>query len=141
MSWPSRHGDTDASCSLLLTSIFSAGNTYTYAAVRSLYGLSLEGRAPKFLSYCTNRGVPVWCFCVVMCFPFLSLLQVSASSANVLNWLVSLITAGGEFVVSTAQVWMLILVYQVSLTTSACRSLSFASTLPAKRKGWTARHW
>ncbi|KAK3055611.1 hypothetical protein LTR09_003532 [Extremus antarcticus] len=80
---------------LLMTSIFSAGNTYTYAAVRSLYGLALEGRAPGFLTYCTKNGVPIWCFCVVMCFPFLSLLQVGKGSAVVLTWLVALITAGG----------------------------------------------
>ncbi len=41
---------------LMVTSIFSAGNTYTYCATRSLYGLALEGRAPKFLRYCTNGG-------------------------------------------------------------------------------------
>ncbi|KAK3726063.1 hypothetical protein LTR37_000211 [Vermiconidia calcicola] len=80
---------------LLMTSIFSAGNTYTYAAVRSLYGLSLEGRAPAFLRHCTAQGVPIWCFCVVMVFPFLSFLQVSKSSADVLGWLVAIITAGG----------------------------------------------
>jgi len=83
--------------SLLMTSIFSAGNTYTYAAVRSLYGLALEGRAPGFLTYCTKNGVPIWCFCVVMCFPFLSLLQVGKGSAVVLTWLVALITAGGTW--------------------------------------------
>lgn len=41
---------------LLITSIFSAGNTYTYCATRNLYGLALEGRAPKILTYCTKRG-------------------------------------------------------------------------------------
>jgi len=80
---------------LLCTSIFSAGNTYTYAATRTLYGLALEGRAPKFLRKCTKNGVPIYCFLVVMCFPFLSFLQVSNSSAKVLNWLIALITAGG----------------------------------------------
>ncbi|KAF2197051.1 hypothetical protein GQ43DRAFT_451945 [Delitschia confertaspora ATCC 74209] len=34
---------------LLITSIFSAGNTYTYCAIRSLYGLALAGKAPAFL--------------------------------------------------------------------------------------------
>ena len=38
--------------SLLVTSIFSAGNTYTYCSTRSLYGLALDGRAPAFLKYC-----------------------------------------------------------------------------------------
>mgnify|MGYP001940399640 CR=1 FL=1 len=80
---------------LLITSIFSAGNTYTYCATRSLYSLAVEGRAPKFLRKCTKSGVPIYCFCVVMIFPFLSFLQLSDNSAKVLNWLINIITAGG----------------------------------------------
>lgn len=80
---------------LMFTSIFSAGNTYTYCAIRSLYSLALEGRAPRFLAKCNKRGVPIYCFCVVMLFPFLSFLQVSNSSSQVLTWLINLITAGG----------------------------------------------
>lgn len=80
---------------LMITSIFSAGNTYTYCATRNLYGLSLEGRAPKFLRKCTKSGVPIYCFVIVMCFPFLSFLSLSSGSNVVLSWLVNLITAGG----------------------------------------------
>ena len=43
---------------LLVTSIFSAGNTYTYCATRSLYGLALEGRAPRFLRRCKFLNFP-----------------------------------------------------------------------------------
>jgi amino acid transporter len=89
------HGLPNLVNALLVTSIFSAGNTYTYCATRSLYGLALEGRAPKFLRYCTKRGVPVWCFCVVMIFPMLSFLQLGNGSAQVLKWLINLVTAGG----------------------------------------------
>ncbi|KAH7322900.1 amino acid permease/ SLC12A domain-containing protein [Stachybotrys elegans] len=86
---------------LMFTSIFSAGNTYTYCATRTLYGLALEGRAPAFLRKCNSRGVPIFAFAVVMCFPFLSFLQVGSSSAIVITWLVTLITAGGliDFIV------------------------------------------
>lgn len=80
---------------LMVTAIFSAGNTYTYCATRSLYSLALEGRAPKILRKCTRKGVPIYCFVVVMLFPLLSFLQVSNNSSQVLTWLVSLITAGG----------------------------------------------
>ncbi|TKA50334.1 hypothetical protein B0A49_13607 [Cryomyces minteri] len=80
---------------LMVTSIFSAGNTYTYCATRSLYGLALEGRAPGFLKKCTKNGVPIYCFCTVMLFPLLSFLSVSSSSTQVLTWLINLITAGG----------------------------------------------
>lgn len=93
---------------LMMTSIFSAGNTYTYCATRSLYGLALEGRAPRFLRKCTSKGVPINAFLVVMCFPFLSFLQVGNGSAVVLDWLVSLITAGGiidYLVMSVTYLW------------------------------------
>ncbi|KNG83840.1 putative amino acid transporter, partial [Aspergillus nomiae NRRL 13137] len=78
---------------LLVTTIFSAGNTYTYCATRSLYGLSVDGKAPKFLSKCTKGGVPIRCVAVVMAFPFLSFLTLSSSSSQVLTWLMNLLTA------------------------------------------------
>lgn len=80
---------------LMLTSIFSAGNTYTYCATRSLYSLALEGRAPSFLRKTTKAGVPIYSFCVVMLFPLLSFLQLSNSSAKVLTWLINIMTGGG----------------------------------------------
>ncbi|KAF2870527.1 histidine permease [Massariosphaeria phaeospora] len=85
----------DVTNALLLTSIFSAGNTYTYCATRSLYSLAIEGRAPKILRKCTRNGVPIYCFATVMLFPLLSFLQLGKDSAVVLGWLVALITAGG----------------------------------------------
>ncbi|KAJ5085138.1 hypothetical protein N7532_009909 [Penicillium argentinense] len=78
---------------LLVTSIFSAGNAYTYYGTRSLYGLSLQGQAPKILRKCTKKGVPIYCLCIVIVFPFLAFLNVSSSSAKVLTWLTNIITA------------------------------------------------
>ena len=89
--------DSDNDNRLMLTSIFSAGNTYTYAAVRTLYGLALEGRAPRIFAHCTRQGVPIYAFCVVMIFPILSFLQCSNSSSIVITWFASLVTAGGTF--------------------------------------------
>lgn len=80
---------------LLVTSIFSAGNTYTYCASRSLYSLAIDGRAPKILRKCTRNGVPIYCFAITMLFPLLSFLQLSDNSSKVLTWLVGLMTAGG----------------------------------------------
>ena len=77
---------------LLATTIFSAGNTYVFCATRSLFGLALEGRAPKVLRKCSKNGVPIYCFAVVMLFPFLSFLQLSSSSAKVLTWLLNVAT-------------------------------------------------
>ncbi|OAG41603.1 hypothetical protein AYO21_04067 [Fonsecaea monophora] len=78
---------------LLVTSIFSAGNTYVYCASRTLYGLSLDGHAPKFLQKCTKAGVPIYCFFVTMLFPLLSLLTLGTSSTQVITWLTNLTEA------------------------------------------------
>ncbi|KAH8691656.1 putative general amino acid permease [Talaromyces proteolyticus] len=80
---------------LLFTSIFSAGNAYTYCASRTLHGLAIDGHAPKFLAKCTRNGVPLYCLSIVMVFPFLSLLQLSSGAYVVLTWLTNIVTAGG----------------------------------------------
>ncbi|KAL4864019.1 hypothetical protein BDV12DRAFT_206043 [Aspergillus spectabilis] len=80
---------------LLVTTIFSAGNTYTYCATRTLYGLAIDGRAPRIFKKCTKQGIPIYCFAVTMLFACLSFLQLSDSSASVLSWLINLTTAAG----------------------------------------------
>lgn len=76
---------------LLLTSCFSAGNGYFYCATRSLYGMALEGKAPRILAMTTKSGVPVFSVVCVMIIGLLAYLQVSNSSAVVLAWMVSLV--------------------------------------------------
>ena len=78
---------------LILASAFSAGNSYVYCASRSLFGLALEGKAPKFLTRCTKNGVPVYCVLIVLLIALLSFLQVSNSASVVLEWFVNLVTA------------------------------------------------
>ena len=79
---------------LPFTSIFSAGNTYTYCSVRCLYSLVVQGQAPAFLMKCTKKGIPIYCFMITMLFPFLSFLSVSSGSARALSILISLIAGG-----------------------------------------------
>ncbi|ODA76803.1 hypothetical protein RJ55_07319 [Drechmeria coniospora] len=78
---------------MVLTAAFSAGNSYVYCASRSLYGLALEGKAPKFLTTCTKAGVPVFCVAFVLLFALLAFLQLEGNAAKVLDWFVSLVTA------------------------------------------------
>ncbi|KAI2748223.1 hypothetical protein DTO013E5_4040 [Penicillium roqueforti] len=78
---------------VILTASFSAGNSYMYCASRSLYGLAIEGKAPRFLTKCTNNGVPIYCVGIVLVIGLLSFLQVSNSAAVVLDWFVNLVTA------------------------------------------------
>ncbi|CAH0042148.1 unnamed protein product [Clonostachys rhizophaga] len=81
---------------LILTSIFSAGNTYCFCLCRVLHGLALEGRAPKILAHTTKSGTPIYAFGIVLCFACLSFLQVSSGTTTVLSWMTSLITGGGQ---------------------------------------------
>jgi amino acid transporter len=113
---------------LLVTSIFSAGNTYTFCATRSLYGLAIEGRAPKALRYCTKSGVPLVCFAIVMVFPCLSFLQVSNGSNVVLGWLINLVTAGGVI-----NYWVMCVTYIFFYRACKAQALD-RNTLPYK--GW-----
>lgn len=78
---------------LLVTSIFSAGNAYTYCGTRSLYGLALDGHAPAILRKCTKSGAPIICLICTMAFPCLAFLNLSSGTAEVLSWFVNLITA------------------------------------------------
>lgn len=78
---------------MVLTAAFSAGNSYVYCASRSLYGLALEGKAPRLFTTCSKRGVPVYCVLVVLAISLLAFLQVSNDAAVVLQWFVNLVTA------------------------------------------------
>ncbi|OJJ71461.1 hypothetical protein ASPBRDRAFT_56051 [Aspergillus brasiliensis CBS 101740] len=78
---------------MVLLAAFSAGNSYVYCSSRSLYGLALDGKAPRILTKCTKSGVPIYCVLIVFIFALLSFLQVSNGSAVVLNWFVNLVTA------------------------------------------------
>lgn len=83
----------DIVTALMITSVFSAGNTYTYAATRALHGLAVGGHAPRIFAKTTRKGVPIYSFIVVMAFGCLSFLQLSGGSMKVLEWLISLTTA------------------------------------------------
>lgn len=83
----------DLVTALMVTSVFSAGNTYTYAATRALHSLAVAGRAPRLFSKTTKSGIPIYSFIVVMAFACLAFLQLSGSAMQVLNWLISLTTA------------------------------------------------
>ncbi|KAI0475083.1 amino acid permease/ SLC12A domain-containing protein [Xylariaceae sp. FL0804] len=82
---------------LLVTSIFSAGNAYTYCAMRSLYGLAKDGQAPAIFKKTMKNGIPIYAFALTMVFPFLSFLQVSNNTAVVVTWL-SLLTQGAQMI-------------------------------------------
>ena len=77
----------------LITAAFSSGNAYTYCSSRTLYGMALDGYAPKIFTRCNKQGVPIYAVGVSLLWAFISLLQLNSNSAIVLNWLINIITA------------------------------------------------
>ncbi|RFU26326.1 hypothetical protein B7463_g10019, partial [Scytalidium lignicola] len=96
---------------LLVTSIFSAGNSYVYCASRTLHGLALDGHAPRFLQYCTKAGVPIWCFCVTMIFPLLGFLSVGSSSTVAITWFANL-TEASQIIDYICMCWIYLYFYR-----------------------------
>lgn len=78
---------------LLITSAFSAGNSYTYCSSRTLYGLAMSGKAPKFFSYCNKKGVPIYAVLMSLAWALLAFLQLGEASSTVLDWIINLVSA------------------------------------------------
>jgi hypothetical protein len=76
---------------MILLAAFSAGNSYVYCASRTLFGLALDGKAPRFFTKCTKAGVPIYCVAAVLLIALLAFLQVSNNASVVLNWFISLV--------------------------------------------------
>jgi yeast amino acid transporter len=66
----------------IFTSAFSAGNSFLYTASRAVYGLALRGQAPKFLTYCTNGGVPLPAVVLTGAFAWLSFMNTSSGAVK-----------------------------------------------------------
>ncbi|KAF8628718.1 hypothetical protein AX17_005940 [Amanita inopinata Kibby_2008] len=81
----------------VFTSAFSAGNSFLFCSSRILYGLALRGQAPRYLTWCTKKGLPLAAILTACCFVFLSFMSVSNGSETVFNWFVNLSTTGGFF--------------------------------------------
>ncbi|KAG0331163.1 hypothetical protein BG000_011159 [Podila horticola] len=79
----------------ILTSAWSAGNSFLYSGSRVLYSMSLNGQAPKCFGITNRRGVPYVAVLFTWCFGLLAYLNVSNTGATVFNWFVSISTISG----------------------------------------------
>jgi amino acid transporter len=43
----------------MITSAFSAGNSFLFCSSRILYGLALRKQAPSIFTRCTEKGLPI----------------------------------------------------------------------------------
>ena len=83
---------------VVLTSAWSAGNSFFYASSRVLYATALDGKAPHFLCY-EKYGVPYACVAVTALLSCLVYLNVNNSASDVFFWFSNLSS------VSTLIVW------------------------------------
>ncbi|OPX61803.1 MULTISPECIES: amino acid permease [unclassified Methanoregula] len=76
---------------IVLTAAFSCANSGFYGAVRALYGLSLEGMAPRFLSKLNRHCVPMvgTLMTLVCCWLVLSLWWFTNGEGQLYIWLLS----------------------------------------------------
>ncbi|KAL8878143.1 MAG: hypothetical protein Q9192_008512 [Flavoplaca navasiana] len=80
---------------VILTSAWSAENSFMFTGSHSLYSLALNGQAPKIFRTCNKYGVPYYCVAVTSLSACLVCLRVFGGSANVFQWFVNLTTISG----------------------------------------------
>jgi AAT family amino acid transporter len=76
---------------IVLTAAFSCANSGFYGSVRALYGLSLEGMAPKIFARLNKQCTPMYAtlFTLVMCWAVLSMWWFSNGEGELYLWLLS----------------------------------------------------
>lgn len=79
----------------ILLFIFSASNSDLYIATRTLYGLSVNGKAPKIFSRTNKAGVPYVALIFSSLFCGLAYLNVASSSAKVFGYFVNVVSILG----------------------------------------------
>ncbi|KAH9854124.1 dicarbixylic amino acid permease [Lenzites betulinus] len=79
----------------ILLFVLSAANSDLYIGTRTLYGLAVQGQAPKIFAKVNRMGVPYPALIFCTCFCFLVFLNVSSSSAKVFGWFVNLVSTFG----------------------------------------------
>ncbi|CZR63595.1 related to general amino acid permease [Phialocephala subalpina] len=77
---------------IVLTSAWSCGNAYVYASTRTLYALSINGKAPAIFKKCLSNGVPIYALAVVAAVSCISFLNATSSTNIVLGWFINLST-------------------------------------------------
>ncbi|KAL7925851.1 amino acid permease/ SLC12A domain-containing protein [Trichoderma austrokoningii] len=89
---------------VILTSAWSAGNSFLYSASRVLYSMAIGGQAPKVFALTNRLGVPYVAVLFTWVFTLLAFLNVSNSGATVFNWFVNISTISGFIA------WIIILI-------------------------------
>lgn len=76
---------------LILTSVFSAGNAFTFNASRVLEQMAMDGQAPKIFARRNRNGVPYLAVSAIIALSLLGFCQVSSSAQVVITYLTGLV--------------------------------------------------
>ncbi|KAG7665374.1 SSY1 [[Candida] subhashii] len=78
---------------MLVFFAISCGNAQLYVSSRTVYSLALQGKAPKFLTYCNRYGNPYYSVLFAGSFGLLGYLCISESATSVFQNLTSIVAA------------------------------------------------
>ena len=79
----------------ILTSAYSAGNSFLYASSRTLYSMAVRGDIPKVFGRVNKFGVPYFCVACSSAITLLAYLNVSDSSSVAFAWFSNISTVSG----------------------------------------------
>jgi amino acid transporter len=93
----------------ILTSAWSAGNSFLYSGSRILYSLALNGQAPKWFVRTNKRGVPWVAVLATWSIGLLAFLNVSTSGSKVFTWFSNISTISGYIA------WIVVLITYIRM--------------------------
>ena len=67
-----------------------------YISTRTLYGIACDGKAPKFFTKTTTRGVPVAAMVIPLAFTGLAYMSVQAGAKAVFGYLTNMVAVFGK---------------------------------------------
>ncbi|ESK82573.1 dicarboxylic amino acid permease [Moniliophthora roreri MCA 2997] len=79
----------------ILLFVMSAANSDLYIGSRTLYGLAVEGKAPRIFKKVNSMGVPYTSLILCTAFCGLVFLNTASSGAKVFTWFVNLVSTFG----------------------------------------------
>lgn len=80
----------------ILTSAWSAGNSFLYSGSRVLYTMAINNQAPKFFSITNKKGVPYLAVLFTWMFGLLAFLRLSkGTGSKVFGWFMNISTISG----------------------------------------------
>ncbi|KAF5599085.1 amino acid permease [Fusarium pseudocircinatum] len=115
---------------IILITMFSSINSALYVGSRTLYGLAIDGLAPKIFCWTNSRGVPAYSLLLMNLIGFLSLLNLSSGAGVVYSWIVSMTG------VATFITWGLISLCHIRLRQALAAQNISTDVLPFKAPAW-----